>query len=441
MSEVALSPAIETISALERRVKFSVSAAAVAKEVQTRLNQVGRTVKMPGFRPGKVPMKMIAQSYGPQINAEVISDAVSKALNDTLTASQLRVAGQPSIDRGEVSEANVATDAMEFVASFEVYPSIAPGDAATLTIERAKCDVSETEVDKTVEILRKQRISYEAVDRGAANDDRVKLDFLGTVDGVAFEGGSAENFEVVLGQGRMLPDFELGMQGMKAGDVKDFPVMFPADYGAADLAGNTANFKATAKLVEGPILPVVDEEFAKLLGIADGDLGKLRADIRKNLEREVSARLLAKTKANVMDALPALASFELPKALLAAESESLVERAKADLQGRGVDVSKMPVPPDAFKDQAEKRVRLGLLVSEMVKSNNLQAKPDQIRKQIEDFSQSYENPAEVVRFYFSNKDRLAEVEAIVIEQNVVDFVLSKAIVSDKVLSFDELMAN
>jgi trigger factor len=440
MSDVA-SPVIETVSALERRVKLSVSATEVAKEVQSRLNKLGKNVKMPGFRPGKVPMKMVAQSYGPQVNAEVISDSVSKSLNDAISASALRVAGQPTIDRGEVTPENATGDTMEFVANFEVYPTVVPGDAATLTVERAGCEVSEAEVDKTVEILRKQRISYEVVDRASANEDRLTIDFLGTIDGVAFQGGTAENFEVVAGQGRMLPDFEAAMVGLKVDESKDFPVVFPADYGSADLAGKTASFKMTCRKIEAPKLPELNSDFAKLLGIPDGDLSKLRADVRRNLEREIAARVRARTKNNVMDALPQLATFELPKALVSAESEALGERAKADLQSRGVDVSKIPVPLDAFKEQAEKRVRLGLLVSELVKANNLQAKPDQIRKQIEEFSLSYENPAEVVRYYFSDKERLAEVEALVIEQNVVDFVLGKAKVSDKALSFDDLMAN
>jgi trigger factor len=440
-ASVNIASPIETISALERRVKFNISATQVAKEVQTRLNKVSRTVKMPGFRPGKVPMKMVAQSYGPQVNAEVISDAVSQALNDAISAHQLRVAGQPSIDRGEINEANAGGDSMEFVANFEVYPTIVPGDVTVLAVERASCGVTDVEVDKTVEILRKQRISYEATDRACANDDRLTLDFLGTIDGVAFAGGTAENFEVVVGQGRMLPDFETGMTGLKAGESKDITVSFPADYGSADLAGKTASFKLTAKKVEAPKLPEVNSDFAKLLGVPDGDVSKLRSDVRRNLEREVAARVRAKTKNNVMDVLPQLANFELPKALVSAEGEALGERAKADLQSRGVDVSKMPVPVDAFKEQAEKRVRLGLLVSEMVKSNSLQAKPDQMRKQIEEFAQSYENPAEVVRYYFSDKERLAEVEALVIEQNVVDFVLEKAKVTDKALSFDDLMAN
>jgi trigger factor len=440
MSDVA-TPVIETVSALERRVKLSVSATEVAKEIQIRLNKLSKNIKMPGFRPGKVPMKMIAQTYGPQVNAEVISDSVSKSLNDVISSSALRVAGQPTIDRGETTEANAAGDSMEFVANFEVYPTIVPGDATTLVVEKATCEVSETEVDKTVEILRKQRISYEVADKTAANDDRLTIDFIGTIDGVAFQGGTAENFEVVAGQGRMLPDFEAAMLGLKAGDSTTFPVAFPADYGSADLAGKTASFKITCKKVEASKLPEVNEDFARLLGIPDGDITKLRADVRKNLEREIAARVRARTKNNVMDVLPQLATFELPKALVGAESEALGERAKADLQARGVDVSKIPVPVDAFKEQAEKRVRLGLLVSEMVKANNLQAKPDQIRKQIEEFSQSYENPAEVVRYYFSDKERLAEVEALVIEQNVVDFVLGKAKVADKALSFDELMAN
>ena len=283
--------------------------------------------------------------------------------------------------------------------------------------------------------------SWVAAARPAADGDRVTIDFKGTLDGVPFEGGTAEGFQVVLGQGRMLPDFETGLRGASAGDTPTFPVKFPDDYGATELAGKTAQFETKVTAVEEQQLPALDEAFAQALGVGDGSIDKLRTDVRANLEREVAQRLRSRTKAAVMQALPKVASFEIPAALVAAEGEALGERARADMKQRGVDLDKMPpIPPDTFKEQAENRVRLGLLVAELVKSQSLQAKPDQLRKQVEEFAQAYENPGELIRYYFSDRNRLAEVEAIVVEQNVVDWVLNTARVTDKALAFDELMA-
>jgi trigger factor len=381
-------------------------------------------------------MKMIEQSYGPQVHAEVLGDAVSKAFSAAIDEHKLRVAGQPQIERRD--------DAPEhehgFSATFEVYPDVVLGDISTLRIERSLCPVTDAEVEKTIGILRKQRAAWESVDRPAQDEDRVTIDFAGTLDGVAFEGGTASDFQFQLGQGRMLPDFEIGTRGARAGETKSFPVKFPDDYGSADLAGKTAQFQVTIKQVEQPVLPPLDEAFAKALGVPDGSLEKMRADVRANLEREVGQRLRGRTKAAVMEALPGVATLELPASLVQAEGQALVERALADLQQRGMDTKNIPIPPDAFKDQAEKRVRLGLIVAEIVKKNGLQAKPDQIRKQIEEFAQAYENPAEVVRYYFSDRNRLAEIEAIVVEQNVVDWALANAQVVDKELAFDELMS-
>jgi trigger factor len=301
--------------------------------------------------------------------------------------------------------------------------------------------VGEAEVDKTVEILRKQRVTWAAADRAAQDGDRVTIDFVGTLDGVAFEGGSATEFPFVLGEGRMLSDFEAGVRGAGTGEQKTFPVAFPADYGSVDLAGKTAQFEVTIRKVEAPQLPQVDDAFARQLGVPDGDLARMRADIRANLEREVGQRVRSRNKAAVMEALTKLAAFELPKALVEAESNALGERAIEDLRQRGIDPKNMPpIPPDTFREQAERRVRLGLIVAEIVREHGLQAKPDQIRKQIEEFAQAYENPGEVVRHYFSDRNRLAEVEAIVVEQNVVDWALSKARVTDRALPFDELMS-
>jgi len=426
---------LESLGPLQRRLSIGVTLSDVEQEVGARLRKLSRTVKMAGFRPGKVPMKMIEQSYGPQVHSEVLGDSVSKAFSDAVAEHNLRVAGQPQIEpRQDAAEGQVA-----FNATFEVYPEIVLGDLGALEVERVQCSVGDAEVDKTIDILRKQRVTWEPADRAAQDGDRVTIDFVGTLDGVAFEGGSANDFPFELAAGRMLPDFENGVRGAKAGEERTFPVAFPADYGSAELAGKTAEFKVTVKAVEQPRLPELDAAFATQLGVVDGDLDKMRADIRANLEREVAQRVRARTKASVMEALPKLADIALPTALVEAEGRELTERALNDLKQRGMDIKNIPVPPDAFKEQAEKRVRLGLIVAEIVKVNGLQAKPDQIRKQIEEFAQSYENPAELIRYYFSDRNRLAEVEAIVVEQNVVDWALAGAKVNDTVLGFDELM--
>ncbi len=428
---------LETTGALERKLAMAVPVAEINRQVGERLRKLSRNVKMPGFRPGKVPMKMIEQSYGPQVHAEVLGDAVSKAFSDAVGEHKLRVAGQPRIEPRE----GAPEDELGFTATFEVYPEVALGDPATLEVERVSCEVGEAEVDRTIEILRKQRVTWTPAERAAQDGDRVTIDFVGTLDGVAFQGGSATAFPFVLGEGRMLPDFETGVRGAGAGEQKTFPVAFPADYGSTDLAGKTARFEVTIGKVEAPQLPALDEAFARQLGVPDGDLARMRADVRANLEREVGQRVRARNKAAAMESLLKLAAFELPAALVQSENQALGERALEDLKQRGMDPKALPpIPPEAFREQAERRVRLGLIVAEIVREHGLQAKPDQIRKQIEEFAQAYENPAEVVRYYFSDRNRLAEVEAIVVEQNVVEWALSKARVTDRALAFDDLMA-
>ena len=427
---------LETTGPLERKLALTVPMAEITKAADERLKKMAKTVKLPGFRPGKVPLKMVQQSYGQQINAEVMGDAVSKAFSDAVSEHKLRVAGQPSIDNAESSDENT----IAFSATFEVYPEVPEVDVASVEIERQQCEVTPAEIDRTIEILRKQRVQWEAVDREAQDEDQVTIDFLGKLDGEAFEGGSADGFSFILGEGRMLADFETGVKGQKAGATVEFPVSFPEDYSAENLAGKTAVFDVTVQKVEAPILPPVDEAFAKSLGVENGSLETMRSDIEANLTREVAQRVRGATKNNVMEALASQAQFDLPKALVDGERQSLIGRAKQDMAARGMKTDDLPIPDDAFREQAEKRVRLGLLVAEIVQREKLQAKPDQIKAQIEEFAQAYENPGEVVRHYFSDRERLGEIEAIVIEQNVVDWALSKAKVSDKTVAFDELMA-
>lgn len=428
---------LETTGTLERRLTLSVNPADISSKVQERLRSMAKTTRMPGFRPGKVPVRLIEQSYGPQVHSEVLGEAISRAFSDAVQAENLRVAGQPEIAPKDESQ---GPDATEFVATFEVYPDVKLGDPATLEVDRYNASVDDKALEATIDVLRKQRTRWKAVDRAGEKGDRATIDFVGKLDGEAFPGGSAEGFPMVLGEGRMLPDFEAGVLGKKAGETVTFDVKFPDDYNAEHLAGKTAQFEVKIQKVEAPELPEVDADFARQMGQEDGDVEKFRADVRTNLEREVRQRVQSRTKSSVMDKIVGLADIELPKALVAQEAESLAARMREDLQARGVDLRKAPpVPTDAFTEQATRRVRLGLIVSEVVRENALQAKPEQIRKQIEEFASTYENPAEVIRWYFSDRDRLAEVEALVVEQNVVDWLLSKAKVTDHEVSFDELM--
>jgi trigger factor len=433
-----MQPVVETLSGLERRVDLSVPVADIEKEVDSRLKRMARTAKMPGFRPGKVPMSMLSRSYGPELRMEVLNAKIGDALEKTVSESKLRLAGSPNVaPKTEGNDDSVVA----FTATFEVYPDVELPDLSTLEVSKAKSDVGDAEIQRTIDILRKQRVTFvEREGRAAQDNDQVTLDFAGKIDDVAFDGGTAEDFAFVLGQGRMLPEFEEAARGLKAGETKTFPLAFPADYGSADVAGKTAQFTITIKKVEEGVLPEFDSEFAKQLGQAEGDVEKLRADIRGNLEREVSSRTLARTKASVMEALAKAVSFDVPKALVNEDAEKRIAAAREDLKQRGVpNADTMPIPADAFTAESERRVRLGLLINELIQAEGLKVKPEQIRAKIEEFAQSYERPEEVVRYYISDKARIAEVESIVLEDNVVQHVLAKAKVAEEQVSFDDLM--
>jgi trigger factor len=381
---------------------------------------------------------VVAQRYGYSVQYEVMNDKLGQAFAQAANEAQLRVAGVPNItQKNEAPEGQMAFDA-----TFEVYPEVKLGDLSTIEVERVAADVDEGAIDKTVEILRKQRRTFtqRPATEGAEAGDRVTIDFEGKIDGEPFQGGKAEAFQFLIGEGQMLEQFDQAVRGMKVGESKTFPLQFPADYHGKDVAGKEADFMVTMKKVEAQHLPTVDEAFAKSLGIAGGTVEALRADVKKNLEREVKFRVLARNKAAVMDALVKSAELDLPKALVEAEVNRLTEGARADLKQRGIkDADTAPIPAEIFAPQAERRVRLGLVVSELVRQNNLQAKPEQLQAHIEEMAQSYEKPAEVVRWYLSDRQRMAEVEAVVVENNVTDFVMSNAKVSDKLLPFDELM--
>ncbi|MFA9439561.1 trigger factor [Uliginosibacterium sp. sgz301328] len=426
-----------TPSPLERRIDLSVSLADIEKDVEARLARLARTVKMAGFRPGKVPLKLVSQQYGPQVRSEVLGESVERAFGEKVREQNLRVAGYPRIEPKEDGvEGEVA-----FSATFEVYPEVKLGDLSERPIERAVFTVTDAEVAHTLDVLRKQRAVYEAVDRASEKDDRVVVDFTGRRDGEVFEGGVASDFPVLVGGGQMLPEFDAQLVGVKNGDTKTFDLTFPEDYHAKNLAGATVQFEIVVKSVEAPRLPELDATFAKALGVADGDIEKMRAEIRGNLEREVKRRLFGRTRDQVLEALVDSTSFEVPRALVEGESQRMAEQAKQDLVQRGVDPKNVPVQPEWFTEQAARRVKLGLIVAEVVAEHKLQAKPEQVRAQVEELAQSYEQPAEFVKWYYAKPENLRGIEDMVVEANVVEWVLSQAKASDKVVTFEELMGN
>jgi trigger factor len=426
---------VETLGTLERRVSMRVPLNEIEKQVDERLKKLARNVRMPGFRPGKVPMKLLAQTHGPQVRSEVLGDAVQKSFMQVVKDANLKVAGYPKIEKKDAAN----DEALEFSATFEIYPEVSVGDIASKSVERPQLAVSDAEVDKTIEILRKQRVRFEPAGRPAQDGDRLTVDFAGTIGGTAFDGGKAENFNVVLGEGRLLPEFEAAARGMKEGESKSFELRFPEDYQGKEVAGKQAVFDISVKRVEKPELPALDAEFAKQLGVADGDLAKMRTEVRANVEREVQKRVDARVKNQALQALLDATPMEVPKSLIEMESRELLQRAAADLQSRGIKPEQVPLDASAFQDTAKRRVALGLIIAELARAEHLQPKPAEVRALVEQEAQSYESPAEVVKWFYMQPQRLSEMESAALEANVVKWVLSKVQVKDKEIPFDELM--
>ena len=429
---------VETLEKLERKITLSLPVKEVQDEVTKRLQRLARTVKMDGFRPGKVPVSVVANQYGPAVQYEVINDKVGQAFYQAANEAELRVAGQPAISEKD----GAAEGEMLFEAVFEVFPEVKINDLTATEVEKIAAEVDDEAIDRTIDILRKQRRTFaqRGKDEPAVDGDRVTVDFEGKIDGEPFAGGKAEGFQYLVGEGQMLAEFEDAVRGMKIGESKTFPLAFPEDYHGKEVAGKTADFLVTVQKLEAANMPEVNEEFAKQLGVGDATVEGLRADIRKNLEREVKYRLLARNKNAVMDALIKSAELDLPKASIQAEVNAMAQAARQDLVQRGMkDAANAELPAELFQPQAERRVRLGLIVAELVRAENLLATPEQVKAYIDDLSASYEKPEEVARWYLNDQQRMAEIEAVVTEANVTDFVLGKAKVSDKQVSFQELM--
>ena len=430
---------LENLSTLERRLSVTLPAAEIASEVESRLKHLTRTVRMPGFRPGKAPLKVIAQQYGTQVRQEVLGDAMQKSFGEAVRQQNLKVAGMPRFDAKPLTEGSVE---FQYSAVFEIYPDVVVGSVADATINRPVLEVGEADVERTLEIMRKQRARFEPAGRPAQDGDQLTIDYRGTIGGEEFAGGSGKDQTVQLGGGRLLLDFESNLAGMSEGGTKTFELRFPDDYHGKEVAGKTARFEVVVKRVAGPRLPGLDADFARSLGVEDGDLAKMRVEIRANLEREVKARLKGRVKDQVMQALLDATKIETPRALVQAEAQRLQLAAHEDFAARGIKVTdNMPLPYGFFEKQAQRRVNLGLILGEVVKMHDLHARPEQVREHVEEQAQSYESPQEVVKWFYASPDRLRDIESLVMEENIVAWALGVAKVRDEAMNFEELMGN
>ncbi len=421
---------------LERRLNVILPNDQITAEVENRLKRLARNVKAHGFRPGKVPMKIVEQQHGGQVRQEVLSDALQKNFTEAIVSQQFKVAGYPRFEPNPTPEGG---SSWEFTATFEVYPEIVVGDVSKAAIERASVQVGDADIDKTLEILRKQRVHYVNADRAVAANDQVNIDYRGMDNGVEFPSGKAQGQTIVLGESRLLQDFENQLIGMVIGETKIFEITFPEDYHGKDVAGKTVSFEVKLNAVAAPTVPEINADFAKTLGVVDGDIAKMRAEIKANLEREVNSRIKNQVKEKVMQALLDGTKVDLPTTLVAMEIDRLMQQALQDLTARGMNAKDIPLPKDIFEEQAKRRVSLGLVLAELVKANSLQAKPEQVRTLLAEYAQSYEDPEQMIKWYYENPARLVEVESLALEDNVVAWVLERAKVEEKTVTFDELM--
>ena len=424
---------VESGNGLERRMTVTVDEDRIADAVDKRLKDMTKTVKLNGFRKGKVPLKVVKQHYGAQIRNEVIGEVVQSSYYEAIQSENLQPAGLPSIDTKD------SDNGLEFTATFEVYPEVKLEGLDKATVEVSTCEIGDSDIDDMIETIRKQNITYEAVDRAAANDDQVNIDFVGSIDGEEFEGGAAKGHSLVLGKGQMIPGFEEGIVGAKTGDDITVDVTFPDNYQAENLKGKAAQFAIHVNSIEAPVLPEVDAEFAKKLGVEDGDMDKMRQEIRDNMEREMKQRIKAKNKEAVMNALTEVNKIDVPAALIDSEAQQLAQQMQQQFAAQGA-ANQFPITPEMFKEQAEKRVTLGLLMSQMVKEHDIKVDDDKVKAMVEEIAQPYEHPDEVVKWYYADKRRLTEVESMAYEDMVVELVLGQAKTTEKSIAFKDLVS-
>jgi len=427
---------VETVSALERRLNASIPQQAIRSEVLARLKKIGRNAKIPGFRPGKVPPKILEQHYGAQAHQEALGDALQRSFDEAAQLNNLRVAGNPKF---EIKTGDMDAEQIEYSATFEVYPEVVLGDIGGESVERSVFELSQADVENTILSLRKQRATYEPAERAAQADDQVRIDFSGKLNGEVFQGGEAKGHSFVLGAGRMLPEFETAIIGMKAGETKSFDMTFPENYHGKDVAGKQVTFTITLHGVEAPKLPEVDSKFAESVGIEGGDVSQLESEIRVNLQREVDRRLKLRNKDAAMEVLLKVSRFDVPRILVQWEAQNLMQQTTKDMESRGMKLEDMSLPPELFLERAERRVKLGLIFADLAKKHDLKAKPEQVRVLVEDYAQSFDQPEDVVRWFYKDSSQLEEVENLVLEENIVNWAMGQAKTTDKAVSFNELM--
>jgi len=427
---------VETVSNLERRMTIKVPLAPLEGQIRQRLQQISRTAKFSGFRPGKAPIGLVNQHYGDQVRDEVYSKAVETSFGDAVEQNKLRVAGFPNIEHLPFKD---AAEEFEYIATFEIFPEVAVGDLSKVKIERPALELSDADVEKTLDVLVKQRVSYEPVKRASKKADRINITLTASIDGQQVESTGDRGIDLVIGEPGRVNEFDDALIGGKAGTEKSFDITYPADHNPAQLAGKTVTYDVKFVSVSQPVYPEIDAEFAKNLGVEDGNLDTMKSEIKQSLEQEVDKRIKARVKESVFQALVDETSFELPKAIVSAETNRLMQVAAQNLRQRGVDPAQVPMEPSVFETQAQRNAKLRMVLTELVNSNNLQASADQVRAMVDSFAQSFERPDELVSWYYADVKRLDEPAALATEENVVAWVLDKAKVTNKKIKFDELM--
>ncbi len=418
---------VETTSGLGRRMTVQIPAEQIDQQVQSKLQQLARSVRLDGFRPGKVPLSVVKKRYESQVRSETAGELIASSYEQALQQENLRPAGEPDIEQTR----NQPGQALEYVVTFEVYPDVEPPELADMTIQRPVAEVTSADVDNMLEKLRKQRVTWTRVERPAAEGDRLEIDFQGTIDGQSFSGSSASNVPLELGSGTMIPGFEEQLTGSSAGERKTIEVTFPADYAAKEVAGKTAQFDVSVNAVAEAVLPELNDEFAKTFGVGDGGLDKLREEVQRNMGRELDAAVKSRVKQQVFESLLAETNIDVPAALIDQEVEALIKK-EGDAADAGADRSR-------YEQEARRRICLGLLIAEIIKRNQLQVDPERVRETIETLAQSYEKPEEVVQWYYSNQDMLAGIQTLVMEDTVVEWIADQAKTEDKAYTFEELM--
>jgi trigger factor len=427
---------VETVSNLERRMTIKVPLAPLEGQIRQRLQQISRTAKFAGFRPGKAPIGLVNQHYGDQVRDEIYSKAVETSFGEAVEQNKLRVAGFPNIEHIPFKD---AAEEFEYIATFEIFPEVVVGDLAKVKIERPTLELTDADVEKTLDVLVKQRVSYEPVKRMSKKGDRINITLTASIDGQQVESTGDRGIDLVIGEPGRIKEFDDALVGGKAGTEKTFEITYPADHNPAQLAGKTVSYDVKFVSVSQPVYPEVDAEFAKNLGVEDGNLDTMKAEIKQSLEQEVDKRIKARVKESVFQALVDESSFELPKAIVSAEANRLMQVAAQNLRQRGLDPAQVPMEPSVFETQAQRNAKLRLVLTELVNGNNLQATADQVRAMVDSFAQSFEKPDELVSWYYADVKRLDEPAALATEENVVAWVLEKAKVTNKKIKFDELM--